>query len=357
MRKGVRFHTCGPHREYRLMFSPLRFLTAMIEVLGQGKSFRGNPIIGSTRLNMVGLHKQRVGLAARLTSFRRRRLAERLDSADLAAFAQDGLIIKEDYLPKEIFERLRSEVFQARLSAREMRQGQTVTRMSSPNAAGITTHDAVVRRRQINDLMSYAAGRAGAPFIYLQTVIADPSISEPDPQTEFHADTFHSTAKLWFFLTDVGEEDGPLVYVPGSHVLTSKRLEWEYRQSLSARSDERVHHADGSFRIAADGLRNLGYGNPKPVICPANTLVIADTHGFHRRAPSFRPTTRVEFFGYLRRNPFVPWNGLDLLSCPGLKSRKVELFFRYLSFRERYLGKHGPWADVGTVKVNGPANV
>ena len=47
-----------------------------------------------------------------------------------------------------------------------------------------------------------------------------------------HADTFHPTAKFWLFLDDVGIEDGPFAYVPGSHKLTPERLAWEHEQAL-----------------------------------------------------------------------------------------------------------------------------
>ena len=100
-----------------------------------------------------------------------------------------------------------------------------------------------------------------------------------DPQTFFHSDTFHATTKGWFFLCDVAEEDGPFTYVPGSHRATPQRLEWEFAQSLSARSHPNRHHAVGSFRIAESDLATLGYGPPRRVAVPANTLVVADTFG------------------------------------------------------------------------------
>ena len=48
---------------------------------------------------------------------------------DRAAYDRDGFIIKHNYLPDDVFKRLRDEVYGKPLPAREMRQGQTVTRM------------------------------------------------------------------------------------------------------------------------------------------------------------------------------------------------------------------------------------
>jgi hypothetical protein len=202
--------------------------------------------------------------------------------------------------------------------------------------------------------MGYAAGRGGAPALSVQTVIVDPDQSGVDPQADLHADTFHPTAKLWLFLDDVGDDDGPFVYVPGSHRLTPGRLRWEYAQSLSARDDPRTHHALGSFRIDPAELPALGYGPPRRLTVAANTLVVADTFGFHQRAPSRRPTTRVAIYGYLRRNPFVPWNGLHLAALPGLAAYQVDMFVALLTLRRRVLGRDSVWNDVGRVRADAP---
>jgi hypothetical protein len=336
--------------------APFRWIGHAAGVFGSEKSFVANPILGSPRLNRIGLHRARVSAAAALAARRRRTLAPRLDPTDREAFDRDGFVVKPDFLDPESFAALKEAVFGGPHPAREMRQGQTVTRMAPLSGAALAPARAVARRRDLADLMGYAAGRAGAPVMFLQTVIADPAKRGADPQTALHADTFHATGKLWLFLTDVGEEDGPFVFVPGSHRLTPERLDWERRQSLTARDDPRRHHALGSFRIAEDELAALGYGPPRRMTVKANTLVVADTFGFHRRSPSARPTTRVEIHGYLRRNPFIPWNGLDPAGLPGVAGRQLDLFFAWLDMRRRLLGAGSIWRDVGRVSVDGPAS-
>ncbi len=339
------------------MSSPLQAISWLLGAAGKEKSFRANPIIGSQRLNRMGFHRKRVELAAKMASMRRSRLASKLDSADRAAIDEQGFVIKSDYLPPETFDALRAELFGKPIAAREMRQGQTVTRMASLAAAGAQTGFSVALSPKVGDLMAYAAGRSGAPVICIQTVIANPSDPQRDQQTEMHSDTFHATAKLWLFLTDVGDEDGPFVYVPGSHKLTRERLEWEYVQSLTACDDSRLHHSLGSFRVREQELQDLGYGPPRRITVKANTLVVADTHGFHHRAASARPTTRVELYGYLRRNPFIPWNGFDVTALPGIRGRQLDFFYRYLDIRRRYFGKDSIWKDVGPVPIDSPAQI
>ena len=69
----------------------------------------------------------------------------------------------------------------------------------------------------------------------------------------------------------------------------------------------------------------MGYPDPVPLAVPANTLVVADTHGFHARVPSQRASTRFAVYGSLRRNPFLPWTGGDVLDLPGLRGRRAQL--------------------------------
>ena len=76
----------------------------------------------------------------------------------------------------------------------------------------------------------------------------------------------------------------------------------------------------GSFRTRPAELAGLGLPEARAFPVRANTLVVADTHGFHARAPSARPTRRVEIWAYGRRNPFLPWTGLDIWSVPALGS-------------------------------------
>ena len=79
----------------------------------------------------------------------------------------------------------------------------------------------------------------------------------------------------------------------------------------------------------------------------ANTLVVADTVGFHARGFSARPSRRVEIWAYGRRNPFLPWTGLDPLSLPGIAEARIPAMWRSLDALERMKLRGNPWRDVG----------
>lgn len=328
----------------------------------QDKSFTKNPILGSPSLNRRGLHRERVRLAAKQAEHRRRTLARFADPAQAAAYDRDGYVAVPDALPPDVFERIRAGLTTIPLPAREMRQGEAVTRMIplGPAAlAAIPDLAGVVHSPIINGIIRYVAGCGGEPLHFVQTVIAEPGRGGHDPQTELHSDTFHSTAKMWLFLQDVGEDDGPFTFVPGSHRLTPERLDWEYRTSLTAASDPRGHHAHGSFRVTPEELRQLGDFVPRRVTVKANTMVVADTYAFHARTPSPKPTLRMELHAYLRGNPFSPFAGAGggLSALPGLRDRRLPLYLGYKDAMKRWTGANHVWRDVGPSTADAPAHV
>src|SRR3546814_13409023 len=77
------------------------------------------------------------------------------------------------------------------------------------------------------------------------------------------------------------------------------------------------------MRIEPRELAELSLPPPQRFAVPANTLVVADTCGFHGRCPSSKSGRRVEIWAYSRRNPFLPWTGLDIFSLPGIASRRI----------------------------------
>jgi hypothetical protein len=330
--------------------NPARYLLApwwLAQLATGSKAFCDNPLIGSRRLNELGLHETRVRLAHQFAASRRRRLSALVDPADRAAFDRDGFVEKRDFLPAAIFERLRDALFSHAAPAREMIQGDTITRRIAldpellaavPQARGLLA-DPVWR-----GLIRYAGSFENEPLSYVQTILSGRIDAPADPQTALHADTFHPTVKAWLFLTHVAEDEGPFCYVPGSHRLTPARIAWERTKSLDAKKLDRLS-SRGSLRIESNELAGLGLPPPRLFAVPANTLIVADTFGFHARGPSARPSVRVEIWAYGRRNPFLPWIGLDLLSMPGVAERRIPWLWAARDRLEPWMGQ--PWRNVG----------
>jgi hypothetical protein len=298
-----------------------------------------------------------VRLACRLADRRRRRLAQLISPEDRHQLDRDGFVVKRDFLPPEVFAALVEQVRALRAPAREMVEGDTITRHIALDPAVLARAPAaraLLDRPAWRNLIAYAGSSAAAPMVYVQTIISGAAPGLPDPQTELHTDTFHPTAKAWLFLTDVAPEAMPFVYVPGSHRLTPQRLDWERRMSLAAsRQPPEARHRLVRALDPAE-LGEMGLPPPLAIAAPANTLVVADTFGFHARGPSARPTARVEIWAMARRNPFLPWTGLDPWSVAALGLRKPVFYWKSVDAMERLGIGRQRWRPRGDLSAFDP---
>lgn len=326
------------------LLAPIRVL----QLATTAKSFLDHPIIGSRRLNQWGLHRARVEIADKLCRWRRRRLAKHVPDEWRKAFDRDGFVAIENVLPRNEFEALRNVVLSNAWEAREMQQGDAITRRIAIDhevLASIPALKAFLDRRDINALFHYVASYRTTPLHYIQTIVSNCEDGASDPQETAHADSFHASLKSWLFLNPVGAEDGPFTYVPGSHKFTPERVEWEYNRSLADPQKIDRLSARGSPRVDEFDLSQMNLGNAQKLAVAENTLVVADTVGFHARGAAAQPGERVEIWSYARRNPFLPWLGGDLLSAKGIAERRIGWLWSFRDRFERQIGQ--PWRPVG----------
>jgi hypothetical protein len=321
------------------------------------KSFRDNPIIGSPWLNRAGLHVARMRVAHRMVQARRRRLTSLISEGDRTAFERDGFVIKHDFLSPDAYDALKRQALSYAGPAREQIEGDAVTRRIAMDRAALARLPAardLVENQEWLGLLRYVGASALQPLVYIQTIFVRARAAPADPQTVLHSDTFHSSVKAWLFLTDVTEADGPFVYVPGSHRPTRRRLAWERAASVTAATSCDAPTAEGSLRISPAALRRLGFGEPRRLCVPENTLIVADTMGFHARGVASRPSLRTEIWAYGRRNPFLPWLGWDAAAMPLIRNNAAPLYWGALDLRETlHLGRN-PWRKAGIVTPVAP---
>ncbi|MBS7671204.1 phytanoyl-CoA dioxygenase family protein [Croceicoccus gelatinilyticus] len=323
----------------------------LLQIATGAKNFEKNGLIGSKALNRAGLHRARVRLAARLAARRRRRLACALPRDLVADFARDGFIVIENAVPTGEFPTLRDAILSYEAEVREMVQGDTVTRRMAIDRdmrAAIPALDRFLSSPLWKAATRYVASFDREPLNYIQAIVRSGK-GAPDPQTNLHSDTFHSSMKAWLFLKDVAEDEGPFTYVPGSNRPTNRRIAWDdaTAQRLPDGGDRLTRR--GSFRIEESELEDLGLPAPRRLAVKANTLVIADTYGFHARGPSAPGMERVEIWAYSRSNPFLPFTGFDLTGGDGIADRRIGWLWASRDRLKRWVGQ--PWKHVGRRKI------
>lgn len=325
------------------------------QVFGMSKSFRDNPILGSRTLNRLGLHASRLVAAHALDRVRTLLLSPLASREHRAAFRRDGFLVLPDYLPEQDFQALAAEVRRARGEVRECIQGDTLTHRILLDEA--TLADMPGTRRLLDDagferLLKHCSARLKRPLYYIQGIKNGYLDAPRDPQKTLHADTFHPTMKAWYFIDDVPADGGPFTFVPGSHRLTRARLRWEYDRSCRAGELADGYSEKGSMRADPEDLRRLGLPDPVAITARANTLVIANTHGFHCRGEARPRTSRLEIWAYSRTNPFNPLPGLGWRMFWRLECRLARAYWRWEDERARRRNTLSSWHLVPIEKLH-----
>ncbi len=321
---------------------------------GATRAFTDNPLLGSERLNRHGLHAGRVALAQRGAAARRWFLAGGASAEDRATFARDGILVKRDWLPPERFARLQAELLGLRAPAREHVQGDALNRLIAlpPEVTRpLPETRAVLASREWRGLLAYVAASRQPPLTFLQSIFAQHRQAPPDPQVALHSDTFFPTMKAWLYLDDVGEAQGPFQYVAGSHRATPARQAWEKARSLAWREADAMSQR-GSLRVGLEELAGLGLGQPVRHAVPANTLVVADTHGFHARSQGQPGTVRIALWAQAESTPFLP------VPLPSVRSllggREAVLAWAVTDWLAVRGLAHRHWLDRGLLRAGDP---
>lgn len=318
----------------------------VVQLFTQTKSFENNPVIGNPVLNRAGLHVVRLVLSHVIMRFRMLLLSRAIDPEHKQSYYKNGYILIRNFLDEDQFTALRSEVSNAQGEVRECTQGDTLThRMllepdaleSLPVCKSVTDHD------YLRKLLKFASGKNQQPVSYIQTIKNHFVSGPPDPQKNLHSDTFHPTMKSWYFLDDVDDKNGPFTYVPGSHKLSVARLKWEYYKSIRISEGDDKYSRNGSLRATRADLQAMNLSDPNGLQVPANTLVIANTHGFHCRGEATHRSTRTELWTISRNNPFNPIPGIDHPWLNSLQYKALNAWRRHCDSKAEERGSVASW--------------
>lgn len=318
----------------------------VLQLFTQAKSFKANRIIGNGVLNRLGLHVIRIVLSHSIMRLRFLLLSKGIAKEESTAYFENGYIVVPNVLPEDEFNSLRQEVESVDAEVRECRQGDTLTHrilIDESSSAKLPVTERLLASKQYLSRHKFASGKNNRPVTYIQTIKNHFVDGSADPQKNLHSDTFHPTMKSWYFLDNCDSRNGPFTYVPGSHRLSMARLRWEYKKSNSICKQGDPYSSNGSFRATSEDLRSMGLPEPVALSVPANTLVIANTHGFHRRGDASERSMRTEIWSISRSNPFNPFPGLDLPLFAKAQNKALTLYREFCDRRAEKRGAESSW--------------
>jgi len=253
--------------------------------------FSKQKMFDTTLGNLLGLQIFRIAVARASLTFRRMRCPER-GNPYLRTLIREGYCAIEDFLPGEEFERVCSE-FERSMSGEakgisvEVDKFHISTKSVAFSLADKDKYPATIRSFLDNPacmaIFKGHEGRVGDGFYrrgsfrsWFQRAFTDLTRrpTEEESNSDLHTDTFHTLTKGFFYLKDVDVHNAAFTFVPRSHRLSRRRLLFEYWNSIGRKSQ--------APRVSDQELTRMGL-KAQPMAFRANTLVIANTFGFHGR--------------------------------------------------------------------------
>jgi len=256
--------------------------------------------VDSRTLNVAGAQPLRAALARLLYK-------ARPGSRDplIVELVRTGIIVCPEFLPAADFaalEREAEDYMRDTSPTWEGRDGTTEVRHYSlasvdprrcPHLAEWPRHQELLALASNAERRSCGEGDGGS--LLERVTLGD--YSEADGQSSLHVDTFFNTHKFWLYLDDMSEANAAFVYVPGSHLLDRRRLLHEYLESTTTNVKSR--------RVSDEEVRSRGLER-RVIECPRNTLVVANTCGYHCRSVGQAGASRRALHHQFRFNPFPP---------------------------------------------------
>ena len=219
---------------------------------------------------------------------------------------KDGVVVIPNFLPTSEFVALRKEHKRLIENHNFETKGQCLSQEQySPNSVAIYADDpkpsalsAFLQNPRLLFLLQVGEGRRKCLINWSQyeaTIggVAKDNFSELEEQ--IHSDTYFSTHKVFLYLHDVGIENGPFTYCRRTMRVTWRRLVREYASSLEKKATRDTWRPEEWEQKYLDLTE-------EPIVGLANTLIIADTNGFHKRTRGRTERFTVQLM--TRHNPF-----------------------------------------------------
>lgn len=240
---------------------------------------------------------------------------------DAEHLIDSGMIVLPDFLPRDVFEKVREEhaaSFGEDHDAIRSKTDDSINKstnkyvgsseaVNSVEIRGVrqesrkvierlapTALDALVNNRDIWALASAAMGKRVKyrPGAYFQREVrAAGAETDTEQNIILHEDVFYPSIKVFYYINDNTVENGAFIVVPKTQRLDRQRLMHEYLYSVDiarqkgGKDVSHPVHESGRMQVFGKAYRKEDLDEVQAV-GRANTLVIANTMAFHRRGGS-----------------------------------------------------------------------
>ena len=281
--------------------------------------------VGSPIENRLGLQVFRV-LSKKVTRSLRQRDVSAEAEPHVRALEKDGFLVLPNFLEPELFKAITNEFDAASVAAPlKPYQGVDNAKLHRRQVLVADTPElfpvikATFQRNAMLDQIVSAIIRrpvTSAPNILLDTYqCVKGSGEDNDIENILHADLHVPTIKMFFYLSRTDESNGAFVYARRSHRLTVARLLHEYEMSVRQAKLNRGIAIDPELLERRSKLvRNIIRPEHRrrmkieetQLCVDANTLVIVNNMGFHRRG-EFSPdrTRKAVLINYRNAEPAI----------------------------------------------------
>jgi Phytanoyl-CoA dioxygenase (PhyH) len=273
--------------------------------------FMTDKLIKAPFLNKMGLQVWRIKLANLIFRLKSNHIHKKYEQ-DMSKYFDNGYIQLDGFLSDEEFAQVKKEFLIIKETEDwrnyKVNHGPNQIYMFDLNKLDRAKYPSVFQFLNNEKLVALFCGAEkknmklddGRVAIQFQYLVQGSDENIHDPETDLHADTFFNTNKAWLYFDDVEVANAPFVYVPQTNKMSlPNRLEREYNYSLEK-------NVKGSRRVTQEEMVEIGL-EEKVFTCKANTLVMANTLGYHRRLRGKAGYDRLTLAISVRFNPFNPF--------------------------------------------------
>jgi hypothetical protein len=284
---------------------------------------------GSVWQNVLGWQLVRIYSRNLLHSFRRRP-ETKVDPKYIEALRKDGVVAMEDFLSPQQWAEVKGEYEKAKKegffkftaykpSENPSMQISRVYIDQYPDKFPMTLKYLHQNQKVLDlagDIIKKDLKNSNPTIFFLLLQKDEKADYDDDIENILHADVHYPTAKAFFFLNDVTRKNGPFVFALGSHKMNGKRMSFEYNMSIRTAKlkrgdkdipEEFLEKRGKTFRnIISKKQYEAMRVNEHYFEVSANTMVVSNNVGFHRRG-EFEPNQIRELIQINFRSYETSW--------------------------------------------------